>query len=97
MKGATQQAMLLKAKAGLLQILLNLRLAGYIFYDLPKNKMPRIMRGILLKYRFSYCTTLNSTLLFSALPAAVLLSATGLSIPWPVADRISVEIPFFTR
>jgi len=50
---------------------------------------------IIITYLIS--TSFNSTLLFNALPAAVLLSPIGFSCPYPFADKRLASIPFFLK
>src|SRR5690606_4807137 len=46
---------------------------------------------------YYYLLRLISTLLFSFLPAAVLLEAIGRSSPYPIADNLNSSIPWSTK
>ena len=58
------------------------------------KQSPRFMSRYILKY---YSDTLNSTRLFSALPALVLFSAAGIDSPWPTVLKRSASIPAATK
>lgn len=70
------------------------------YYTGKKQNSPRFTQAVLSHSLFlSYCIirSFNSTLLFSARPSTVLLSATGSDSPYPLADMRLAGTPLLFR